>query len=123
VSRLCSWWRVTSEPRAPPRASPLRGARHEPHDCRLTHKHAHPPHPPPAASHRIRPAHRPSTGKYRAHNNIDGSPVNDFIATCILGTGMCQMLNDYELKNGGSFEMMGKFVKAGGAPEAIVMEA
>ena len=61
--------------------------------------------------------------RYRAHNNIDGSPVNDFIATCILGTGMCQMLNDYELKNGGSFEMMGKFVKAGDAPEAIVMEA
>ena len=80
----------------------------------------------PASPPRIRPsAHvvRPSTGKYRAHNNIDGSPVNDFIATCILGTGMCQMLNDYELKNGGSFEVMGKFVKAGGAPEAILMEA
>ena len=73
----------------------------------------------PASPPRIRPsAHvvRPSTGKYRAHNNIDGSPVNDFIATCILGTGMCQMLNDYELKNNGKFGMMGAWAKNEGSP-------
>jgi hypothetical protein len=72
----------------------------------------------PHSAHR---SHRPSllfasTGKYRAHNNIDGSAINDFIATCILGTGTCQMLNDYELKNNGSFEMMGNWVKSEGTP-------
>ena len=60
--------------------------------------------------------------KYREHNNIDGSPVNDFLATCVLGTGFCQVLNDYELKNGGSFGMMGNFEKNAGSPEEIVME-
>ena len=77
------------------------------------HSHDVPPH---SVAHPARPLLFASIGKYRAHNNIDGSPVNDFIATCILATGTCQMLNDYELKNNGKFGMLGAWAKNEGSP-------
>ena len=65
-----------------------------------------------------------TTGKYREHNSIEGTPINDFLATCCLKAGFCQVLNDYELKHGGSFGMMGAWTKndAAGAPASTEME-
>lgn len=70
------------------------------------------------------------TGKYREHNGIDGTPVNDFLATCCLKSGFCQVLNDYELKHNGKFGMMGAWEEPGwpvvpaadGAPASTEME-
>ena len=60
--------------------------------------------------------------KYREYNSIDGEPINDFLATCCLGVGFCQMLNDYELKNNGSFGFnLGAFTKNEGTPDAVEM--
>ena len=85
------------------------------------HAHAHTsPSPPlnPRATTITHPRRSHTSGKYREHNSIEGTPVNDFIATCILGTGFCQVLNDYELKNNGKFGMMGAWAANGDAPAA-----
>ena len=64
------------------------------------------------------PTRARTTGKYREHNSIEGTPINDFLATCCLKTGFFQVLNDYELKHNGKFGMMGAWTPNGDAPAA-----
>jgi hypothetical protein len=64
------------------------------------------------------PTRARTTGKYREHNSIEGTPINDFLATCCLKTGLCQVLNDYELKHNGKFGMMGAWAANGEAAAA-----
>lgn len=76
-------------------------------------------------------------GKYRAHNGIEGSAINDWLSTCLLFAPLMplfttlsthQLLNDYEIKNNGKFGFFGKFTPGtaavapgGGSPASAEM--
>ena len=76
-------------------------------------------------------------GKYRAHNGIEGSAINDWLSTCLLFAPLMplftilsthQLLNDYEIKNNGKFGFFGKFTPgtaavapSGGSPASAEM--
>ena len=93
----------------------------------LTHIHVVRAH-----THRAHTDHHP--GKYRAHHNIPGNVFNDWFVGCFLchgRIGRCQPLGDYEIKNQGRFELLGKWVPKStsektplaGAPASIMMES
>ena len=69
-------------------------------------------------------------GKYRAQQEIEGSPVNDWLSTCLCCAwmpffticAMHQLINDYEIKTGGKFAVCGTYTPPmAGAPAGIEM--